>query len=674
MKRRDFLQGVAAAGAVAISPAHGISDTAPGRVEQSAQSHPFPLTLDEDAAHRELLHVENDYLSFTLFGDARASIIDRKTGAQWRMGPVALQEESEIDLGQVWLRTERSICEQYPGRFLGQREGDNVRFWLRGRENHVMGSFLIHISLDGPWLEYRLLEVDEQLPSLSFPPAIESASLVLPMHVGRWIQKPVANRFVYPFFSHLNMRWFGGLNQGNGWLAVFPEANFVDSGVMLTEMAAAPVWLKQLGRWSEPRAVRYRFIAGSYVELALSYREWAVSHGIHRSLTEKLKSTPALANLTQGRLVSMLEATPLHGKGYDENLLRSTKGDELLGSGTHVMFTHAQAQECIRDLPKAGVERALVVVRGWIPGGYDDSHPDVWPPEQKLGSIAEFKQLCTSDTEYPVALHDNYQDIYTQSKSWPRGVIRERNGEHMPGGYWAGGQAYIVNARDGLSYAKRNWKSLAQLQLRAYYVDTTSAVQIYQSYAPGNTLTRSHDMAAKVEMLRFFKSHGVVLGSEEGADFAVPYLDWNENRHARQLGESVPLWPLVFHDAVVGSRYTSDDDAAEWAGGLAAGASYPSWLEDMLWGYAVMSHIGNYQHREAALRAMARKNHVDAWFRQISTAAMVNHCFLTADASLEQTSFSTGHRIIVNFADHPQTYDGQSIAAKGYQIFAPLQA
>lgn len=77
MKRRDFLQGMAAAGAVAISPAEGISDTLPDRGKQSAQSHPFPLALGEDAAHRELLHVENDYLSFTLFGDARASIVPR---------------------------------------------------------------------------------------------------------------------------------------------------------------------------------------------------------------------------------------------------------------------------------------------------------------------------------------------------------------------------------------------------------------------------------------------------------------------------------------------------------------------------------------------------------------------------------------------------------------------
>ena len=153
-------------------------------------------------------------------------------------------------VGEVYPRTERSTSAQYPGRFVGQREGDNIRFWLKGRGHRVQGSFLIHIALDGPWLEYRLLEIDERLPSLSFPPAIESASLVLPMHLGRWIRNPVADRSVYfySFFSHLNMRWFGGLKQGNGWIAVFPEANFVDSGVMLTEMAAAPVWLKQLGQ------------------------------------------------------------------------------------------------------------------------------------------------------------------------------------------------------------------------------------------------------------------------------------------------------------------------------------------------------------------------------------------------------------------------------------------
>jgi hypothetical protein len=665
MNRRKFLQTIAAAGAMSAQPAWPLGTS----VSDVNAPHPFPHELNNPTGNKPLFQLENEFLRVTLFPDATSIILDRKHAAQWRMGPVAFQEEAEIDVGAVWLRTDRSICEQYPGRFRGRREGDNIRFWLLGREMEPKGSFLVHVALNGPWLEYRLLEIEEQLSNLNFPPPIESDSLVLPMHLGRWIQKPLEGRFFYTFFSHLNMRWFGGLKQNHSWIAVFPEPNFVDSGVMLAEMSASPTWLKQLGRWSEPRVVRYRFVEGNYVNLAKVYKDWAIEKGIHRSLTAKLATTPALAELTQGQLISIMEAEPKHGKEYDEDLLRPSTGDSMLGSGPRVMFTHDEVLECIGELPGVGVDRALVVVRGWIPGGYDYSHPDVWPPEPKLGSIAELKRLCASSARYPVALHDNYQDIYQQSKSWPHGVIRERNGKRMPGGYWAGGQAYILNARDGLTYARRNWQALSQLHLRAYFVDTTSAVQMYQSYEAGNTLTRSEDQANKEAMLAFFKTQGVILGSEEGADFAVPYLDWNENRHARQPGESVPLWPLVFHDAVVSGRYISDGSAADWAGERSAAAGAPLWLEDMLWGYVVMSRVDNYADRDTALRSMAAKQHVAAWFRRISTSAMVDHRFLTSDFTLEETRFSNGWGILVNFAGKPQTCGTIQVPAYGYKIF-----
>jgi hypothetical protein len=166
--------------------------------------------------------------------------------------------------------------------------------------------------------------------------------------------------------------------------------------------------------------------------------------------------------------------------------------------------------------------------------------------------------------------------------------------------------------------------------------------------------------------MRFFKSNGLALGSEGGADFAVPWLDWNENRHTRIAGESVPLWSLVFHDAIVSARYQPGDLPMEASSSLNDGP--PRWLEDMLWGYTLLTDVKDYTRVQAAVSTIQQTQHVDAWFRSISTAAMVNHRFLTADASLEETSFSNGLRIIVNFAAEPQLCDGDAIPAFGYRI------
>jgi hypothetical protein len=662
MNRRTFLELATAAGAGAIG-------TQTRTNAQAEAFHPLPMELHGVNSTQVLLRLENEHLSLTLYNDASADIVDRTGGSGWHMGPVALQEESEIDVGHVWLRGERSVCEQFPGRFIGRKEGDNLRFWLLGREHQPLGSFLVRVTLDRLWLDYRLLQIDEILPSLSFPPAIESESLVLPTGVGRWIRKPEESRLLYTFPSSLNMRWVGGLRAKHGWLAVFPEKNYVDTVALVTGLSVAPIWLKSLDQWTEPRAVRFRFVQGDYVALAKCYREWAKSQGLHTTLEDKAKTNPAISAITQGRLISVRQANCWPSKSNQEDRLEPQPVDHGGKSGVDVRFTHEQVRQLRQEMPAAGIDTALLILRGWMNGGYDYPHPDVWPPEPELGSLDEFRLICASSPEFPVALHDNYQDIYRHSKSWPHGVIHGRNGKPMAGGFWEPGQAYILNARSGLGYAKRNWSYLGRLRLRALFLDTTTAVQMYQSREAGNRLTRAEDLEAKRSLFRFFHSQGLVLGSEEGADWGVPFLGWNENRHAYQAGQSVPLWPLVFHDAVVSARYAAEPGANFLS--CETNSEYPEWLPDMLWGYALLSDFKSFPDRTKQIEQIRSTRHVDDWFHTIATAEMVAHSYLTSEGTLEKTEFSTGHAILVNFSPDERSHDGLRVAGHGYVIVKP---
>jgi hypothetical protein len=278
------------------------------------------------------------------------------------------------------------------------------------------------------------------------------------------------------------------------------------------------------------------------------------------------------------------------------------------------------------------------------------------------------RQICGTAGPLTVALHDNYQDIYAHVPSWPKGVNRMQSGAPMPGGYWGGGQAYIINARDGLAYARRNWQQLRQVAPRAMFIDTTSAVQMYQSWEPRNQLTRTEDLAYKQELLRFFKAQGVALGSEEGADFAVPLTDWFENRHGRQPGETVPLWPLVFHDAVMNGRYVALEGERDWLGGAQKSGAYPGWLLDMLWGYFLITWVPNAEHVPALKERVGSTPHVDEWFARVATAALVEHRLLKPDETMEMSVFSNGEAIVVNFAPEPQTHDGITVPGHGYRM------
>ncbi len=596
---------------------------------------------------------ENDYLAVQLFADATAEITDRATGGQWRMGPVAPQDETPIDIGHVWTRTERTPPETYPGRFVGAIQGDHIRFTLLGRLRQPVGQFTVVARLDGPWWVVEISDIDDSIPSLVYPPPVTCDSLVLPMNVGRWIREPLSGQHFWPYPVRLNMRWFGGLKGEHGWIAVLEDGH-TDAGTMAKEMSAAPAWLQTLGQWT-PRSVRYRFVKGGYVELAKTYREYAMAHGLFRSLAEKMVASPAVRNLHGGHLLSIMQGRTVRPERFEDRLQPLPDPPE---TNPVVEVSHQAAAAIIRHAQEMDMERALVVVRGWIQGGYDESHPDIWPPDPSFGTLEQLKALVTTGDPVTVALHDNYNDIYPQTGSFPDGVIQRPDGKLMTGGIWAGGQTYIVNARNALEYARRNWEAIRTLEPRAMFIDVTTATYLYDSYEDGNTLTRAQDEALKIELLQFYKGQGMVLGSEEGADFGVPYLDWIENRHRRVAGESIPLWPLVYHDAAFCARY-------EAASGGGAQTTL-RWLTDMLWGYMPLWGVRSLSQWEERKTAFSRTLPVRNWHARVGVDEMVSHDYL--DRQIERTVFSSGAAIVANFSPQTHQIAGLTVPAQGYVI------
>jgi hypothetical protein len=203
MQRRELIQAMTAVAASTLLPATVVSGT--------VLHHPLPSA--SSLTPRLLAELGHGALHVKLFSDATAIVTDQRNGAEWRFGPVALQEEGAVDEGAVWSRTERSICEQYPGRFSGVAEGKGYRFWVLDTEGRSRGSFHAALAIEGDALVWRILQIDASLPSLSFPPPLECESLVLPQHIGRWVRSPLRGRYCWPFFSVMNMRWFGGLKR-----------------------------------------------------------------------------------------------------------------------------------------------------------------------------------------------------------------------------------------------------------------------------------------------------------------------------------------------------------------------------------------------------------------------------------------------------------------------------
>lgn len=610
----------------------------------------------------EVLRLENEHLQFVMLADASAVLLDRESDRRWRMPPVAVQDRGTMEEGHAWPRTTRTYGDRYPGRFMAAREGDHLRLTLLGRLGRPLGTFRCRFRLDGPWLQADIFQVDEQIPSLVFPPPIKSEALVLPEHQGRLVRRPLS------MFSHrscvfagnvLNMRWFGGLRGDSGWLCIVQDG-YADAGVLHAGAWAAPMWMKSLGRWNGPRRVRYRFAEGGYVGLAKAFRRWARENGLFRTLEAKIEDTPELAHLIGGRNLHFMMGWTYRRSRYEETWMPVPPELARRGEGVVPLITFRQAAEIARDARTLGMRRGVLSYHGWIKGGYDESHPDIWPPEPALGTVEELRALCSPDGPFVADLHDNYQDIYEQSESFPAGTCRTPEGRPLPGGFWRGGQAYILNARDAYQRARRNWPLLEGLGARCIYSDTLTAETLKQSYEEGNTLTRSEDLEWKRRTMEFFTDKGVIFSSEGGCDFGVPYVACAPHgKHTRVPGESVPLWGLVYHDCVVG-----------WRGGpaLRPGEFRTRCLENVLWGLTLV--FGGFtaddwpQHR----RAFEDSFYVDDWHGRVGKDEMVNHRYLTEDFLVEQTEWSSGRAVTVNFADEDRIVEGVHVPARDYAV------
>ncbi len=529
-----------------------------------------------------ILTLDNEHLRVMLNDDGSAELFDKSHQSCWSMRPVAYQEDNPVDIGHLWMRIERSQCEQYPGRFRVAVKGDHLRVTVIGPSVSVVGTFTCRYQLDGRDLLFTLLGVDESLPSLIYPPAVVAASLVMPIGVGTWLRRPVNARRIFRFYSGLNMRWFGGLAPGDdlGWIAIF-EQHHEDCGVSLTQSHASPLYLRSLGTWAKasfPRVIRYQFTDGGYVGLAMAFRRFAIAHGLHRSLREKLEQTPALDNLIGGRELNCILGTT-HTADRTEDRLQAVPASLCKGPLISGTLTSSDVLTIIPEARRLGMKRGMAMLRGWIRGGYDESHPDIWPPETVFGSPEEYCSIVSGTAGLPGGLHDNYGDIYPHVSSFPHGTLRMPDGSPKRGGYWAGGQCYLLDPRDGLEYARRNWQQVRTLAPTKIYSDTITATYMDESFGADSTLSRAQDLAGKQELMRFFKSVGVILGSEEGADFGGAILgtaDTSHRRHCTAESVSISLWPLVYHDAMLCGRHNSTPTDMQ--------SATPWHVTNLLWG------------------------------------------------------------------------------------------
>lgn len=606
--------------------------------------------LDSPASRRDpslapALTISNRWLALTLnTSNATFTVQDRSSGRLWAQRAQA---------AGIILRNVRA------------QEGE-IRLDLFHAPSGLDLTAVARLDSARPEFTLELQGQGELGTALRYPHPFDTQPgdyLVIPMNEG--ISYPVEDTGVplhrlIAYGGHGICMAFWGVTDGQkGHMGIIetPDDAAIQMSRQEGRLRIAPEWDPQKGVFGYTRKLRYVFFdKGGHVAMAKRYRAHARQLGLVKTLAEKRQRNPDVDLLIGAVNVWC----------WDRGAVAIVK--EMQEAGIkRILWSNRQSPENLRALNELGV----------LTSRYD-IYQDVMDP-------AQFPKLRWTHSDWTTA-------------AWPDDIIIGRNGQWIKG--WG------VEAKDGsmmscgvicdrqaLPYARERVPAeLATHPYQCRFIDTTTAAPWRECYSERHPMTRTDSRVHKMRLLEYFsKDLNLVTGCETGHDASVPYLHYFEgmlslgpyrvpdsgrrmqviwtNVPARvaqfQVGHDyrLPLWELVYHDCVVAQWYWGDYNnklPALWD---------KRDLFNLLYGTPPMFMFDRKLWAENKDRFAQSYRTVCPHVRELGYAEMTDHRFLTADRTVQQTAFSSGHIVTVNFGNTAHTLpNGATIAPMGHLV------
>lgn len=295
----------------------------------------------------------------------------------------------------------------------------------------------------------------------------------------------------------------------------------------------------------------------TYIDAARAYRQYLQDRNELPSLEKKLREKPQLVHLLEGVNVKFPIYMSLEQRPNEQGV---TPPPKILN-----YQTFEDVRDILKDMKSNGVDRLMAIWWGWGKEGYDRLHPDLLPPNPERGGAPVFTTMNREIAElgFAIGFHDNYTDIYEAAPSFENGAhcTVGSDGQNLKGGFWAGGQCWLLCSTEGLKYAQRNFEAMKDLgPLNACFIDVLTAAPLFDCYSPVHPHTKYGDRKNKRAMMELVASRFGVMGTEHGFSWGADLCDYmegitldpnNQNDFFSGYGSSVPLFAAVFHDAVL---------------------------------------------------------------------------------------------------------------------------
>jgi len=407
-----------------------------------------------------------------------------------------------------------------------------------------------------------------------------------------------------------------------------------------------PRWRASLGQFRYPRTARMAFFdAGNYVEMAKRYRRHAIDTGLFVPLTHKIAQVPRVASLIGTPLTRFSILRNLHPD--------SARYDRNAPDTNYSLTTFDQAAARIRELKTQGFEKFHICLTGWPYLGYDRQHPDVLPPAKEGGGWDGMKRLTDTvrGLGYVFTLHDQYRDYYTDAPSYdtqfavheedekspPQAFPGSRFGQWKEGRipfmrHWDGGKQTYINSRFMLGHVRKNYELMFEHGIKpdGSYLDVFGYVPPDEDFNPQHPTTRSDSIRGRAACYRWARNHLGIVGTEAAVDWTVPYVDISSPLGKGRAGIAVPLFNLVYHDAIM-TTYAPND----LYGFVNAGVPQ--------FGLAALTGAD-------AAKTLERVRKMAQLHEKLALLELTRHEFLDKDYKIERSTFGDGTIVTVDWS------------------------
>ena len=330
----------------------------------------------------------------------------------------------------------------------------------------------------------------------------------------------------------------------------------------------------------------------------------------------------------------------------------SDRYDPKDASKNYSLTTFDERAKQLRDLKARGFNHVLVFISGWPHLGYDRQHPDSLPPPEKAGGWEGFKRLTDTARElgYLYIFHDQYRDYYLDAPSYdPQFAVREEDTKQPPQAFpgsrfgdskdgdipmmrhWDGGRQAYLNNRYWLGHLLKNYQLFFDhgITLQGIYLDVIGYVPPDEDFNPEHPTTRTEAMAGRAATMNWSRHHLGIVATEAGADWVIPYVDVINQSGGGSKAILVPLYNLVYHDAVIVSYGARDEQ---------------SLLRGILNGGVPELPISPSDEKTLALMRVMMTLH-----QRVGLLEMTKHEFLDPKYRQERTTFADGTTVTVDW-------------------------